>query len=358
MKPFKSLIAFALVGAMTLPLASVAQKVITAPTTPKKTTESKPANSSKKEKETPKKNRGQGSNRTKEPAKQPDKAKKDRPAAESTAPQQAPVPTPAPPAPVIEWDPQNIKFVYGDKTYNLIYVPGGEFVFENTPKSERSMTLTERTEDVQGHLKSSNTSTTSTRPDIVVKLDGFYIGDTEVPQWLWQRVMGDNPSRHGGEDCPVVNVSWYDCVEFISFLNEKFGTNFTLPSEYQWEYAAIGGPNAHYTLYSGSDNIAAVAWTEGDGVTRAQPVRGKRPNLLGLYDMSGNVYEWCSTWFDPNYRLSTYNVNPPEPSNGQYKIMRGGCYDSSPDGARCCTRSMFSPSDDSVTLGFRLCMPK
>ena len=158
-----------------------------------------------------------------------------------------------------------------------------------------------------------------------VTLSDYYIGETEVTQALWQAVMGSNPSSFtGNSQRPVECVSWDDCQTFISRLNSKTGMNFRLPTEAEWEYAARGGNRSNKTQYSGSSNIDNVAWYGSNSGSTTHPVKGKSPNELGLYDMSGNVWEWCSDWYSSDYYSNSPRNNPQGPSSGSYRVLRGG----------------------------------
>lgn len=196
-----------------------------------------------------------------------------------------------------------------------------------------------------------------------VTLSSYYIGETQVTQALWKAVMGNNPSIFKGDILPVENVSWNDCQKFISRLNSLTGLNFRLPTEAQWEYAARGGRKSKGYKYSGSNNIDEVAWYENNSHTRTEwfgskkdqqphPVATKQPNELGLYDMSGNVWEWCSDWHS-NYGSSS-QTNPTGPNSGSYRVDRGGSWY---DYAGCC-RSSFrdynTPDCSNRSLGLRL----
>lgn len=158
-----------------------------------------------------------------------------------------------------------------------------------------------------------------------VTLSDYYIGETEVTQALWQTVMGSNPSYFKGNNLPVEQVSWYDCQDFIGRLNQITGENFSLPTEAQWEFAARGGNYSKGYKYSGSNDIDAVAWYVDNAYDvqdmGTRPVATKQANELGIYDMSGNVGEWCWDWVG---RYSSAAVTDPTgPSSGSYRVIRG-----------------------------------
>ena len=157
-----------------------------------------------------------------------------------------------------------------------------------------------------------------------VTLSDYYIGQTEVTQALWEAVMGSNPSDHKGDNLPVEQVSWDDCQVFIQELNQLTGKQFRLPTEAEWEYAARGGRKSRGYKYAGGNNIDSVAWCDGNSGNETHPVATKQANELGIYDMSGNVLEWCSDWCG-DYTSSSQS-DPQGPSSGLYRVIRGGCY--------------------------------
>ena len=190
-----------------------------------------------------------------------------------------------------------------------------------------------------------------------VFLSDFYIGETEVTQELWQAVMGSTPSGStGSANLPVVEVSWNDCQSFITKLNELTGQNFRLPTEAEWEYAAVGGLRGHGYIYSGSANIEDVAWYYWNTNLKRQEVATKKWNELGIYDMSGNVWEWCQDWYDSSYYSSSKADNPTGPSSGSYRVYRGGGFRNEAKDCRKSKRGHGTPGFHSYDLGLRLAL--
>lgn len=172
------------------------------------------------------------------------------------------------------------------------------------------------------------------RPYHQVTLSDFSIGQTEVTQALWKAVMGSNPSRCKGEELPIEGVSWDDCQTFINKLNTMTGRIFRLPTEAEWEYAARGGKNTHGYLYAGSDIVDVVSWNQSNSYDTnrveydTHPVGQKQANELGLYDMSGNVWEWCQDWYSTSYYAQSPSVNPCNSTTywtGEHVFRGGSC---------------------------------
>ena len=188
-----------------------------------------------------------------------------------------------------------------------------------------------------------------------VTLSSFYIGTTEVTQELWQAVMGTNPGVIPGPTLPVNKVSWDDCQLFIAKLNTLTGKQFRLPTESEWEFAARGGVKSRGYKYAGSNDLAAVAWYgENAGASFCMEVGLKAPNELGLYDMSGNVSEWCSTyWAD---YLSTAQTNPQDPVTGTHRLCRGGNWYFESDYCRVSNRTYSTPDNATSIIGLRLAL--
>ena len=190
------------------------------------------------------------------------------------------------------------------------------------------------------------------KPAHRVTLSSYYIGETEVTQALWQAVMGSNPSNFKGDYRPVEQVSWDDCQTFISKLNSLTGKTFRLPTEAEWEYAARGGNKSQGYKYSGSNTLGNVAWYFDNSVDKTHPVKTKSPNELGIYDMSGNVWEWCQDWYD-SYSSSP-QTNPTGPTSGSYGVYRGGSWYSSARLCRVSGRGSITPGRQRNFLGMRL----
>ena len=194
----------------------------------------------------------------------------------------------------------------GNVQFEMVYVEGGTF---------RMGATEEQGEDAYD----------DENPVHRVTLSSYLIGKHEVTQALWEEVMGSNPSynKQGG-DYPVEHVSWDDCQEFIGKLNARTGMQFRLPTEAEWEYAARGGDRSKGYKYAGSGNLDEVGWYGGNSGKHTHPVGEKKPNELGLYDMSGNVWEWCQDWYG-DY-TDEAQTNPTGPQSGGIRVLRGGSY--------------------------------
>ena len=223
-------------------------------------------------------------------------------------------------------------------SFNMVHVDGGTFTMGATP---------EQGNDVYDNEK----------PAHQVTLSSYMIGETEVTQALWQAVMGKNPSIHGNNlNNPVETVSWKDCQEFIKKLNKLTGKKFRLPTEAEWEFAARGGNKSKGYKYSGSNNIDEVAWYKDNRKINRNPVKMKKSNELGLYDMTGGVWEWCSDWFDTNYFKSSPQLNPKGPSSGSRRVYRGGGDYGEARICRISIRYSTDPGESLSIIGLRLAM--
>ena len=225
------------------------------------------------------------------------------------------------------------KFTVNGVSFEMVRVEGGTF---------RMCATSEQEDDADSDEK----------PVHSVTLSSYYIGKTEVTQALWQAVMGSNPSYFKGADLPVECVSWNDCQEFIQKLNRLTGRNFRLPTEAEWEFACRGGNKSNGYKYSGSNDIDNVAWY--DGYSGAHPVGTKAPNELGIYDMSGNVWEWCSDWYADYTSYS--QTDPTGPQSGSYRVSRGGSWISYARGCRSSYRLSYDPTYRCNSLGLRLAL--
>ena len=182
--------------------------------------------------------------------------------------------------------------------------------------------------------------------------NNYYIGKYEVTQALWQAVMGSNPSCFKGDDLPVEMVTWNDCQDFISKLNAMTGKRFRLPSEAEWEYAARGGNKSRGYQYIGSNTIGDVAWYGDNSGSKTHAVGTKQPNELGIYDMAGNVLEWCQDWYG-SYNSSP-QVNPTGAASGSRRVDRGGSWLNSAWNCRTSYRDESASCCCDSNLGFRL----
>ena len=210
---------------------------------------------------------------------------------------------------------------------NMVYVSGGTFIMGGDESSDQT-------------------------PTHSVTLSSYYICKYEVTQALWRAVMGSNPSKFKGDNLPVEQVSWNDCQTFINRLNSYTGRNFRLPTEAEWEFAARGGNYSRHYKYSGSNYISDVGWYDDNSGNRSFPVGTKQANELGLFDMSGNVYEWCSDWYGS---YSSYSQNDPTgATSGSYRVRRGGGWGNFARGGRLSYRGSCAPDGRSSNLGLRL----
>ena len=194
------------------------------------------------------------------------------------------------------------------------------------------------------------------KPAHSVTLSGYYIGKYEVTQKLWKAVMGSNPSDFKGDNLPVECVSWNDVQEFLRKLNAMTGKQYRLPTEAEWEFAARGGNSSRGYKYSGSNSLGSVAWYFGNSGSRTHAVGTKSPNELGIYDMSGNVCEWCQDWFSDGYYGNSPRTNPKGPKSGSCRVNRGGGWFGYARDCWVSNRISHSPDGRYSNLGFRLAL--
>ena len=202
-------------------------------------------------------------------------------------------------------------------------------------------------------MMGSNDGLDDEKPVHKVCVDGFWMGKYEVTQGQWQKIMSNNPSNFKkGDDYPVEKVSWNDCQEFIQKLNAKSTHKFRLPTEAEWEYACRSGGRDE--KYSGGNNVDRVAWHENNSDFHTHPVGGKIANGLGIYDMSGNVWEWCVDWYSENYYVNSPENNPRGPNSGAFRVFRGGSWINASKSMRSTYRYRDEPDFHYSNLGFRL----
>ena len=235
-------------------------------------------------------------------------------------------------------EPNGQTFMVKGVEFKMIKVEGGTFSMGATSEQEYDALSCEK-------------------PVHSVTLSDYYIGETEVTQELWEAVMGSNPSYFEGDNQrPVENVSWNDCQKFIKKLNRLTGKEFRLPTEAEWEYAARGGKYSkdYAYQYSGSDNADEVAWYYDNSGITTHSVKTKKANELGLYDMSGNVWEWCNDWW--GCYQSNSQTNPTGPSEGESRVLRGGGWCYFDMGVRVSRRDYLTPGYRHIIIGLRLAL--
>lgn len=224
-------------------------------------------------------------------------------------------------------------------------------------KLNNDMVYIEAVEFTMGATKEQKGEANSDeKPAHPVVLNCFNLCKYEVTQELWEAVMGDNPSHFKGKNLPVENVSWDDCLKFIMKLNELTGKKYRLPTEAEWEYAARGGSNSMHYKYSGGNSLEYVSWYFHNSMDKTHTVGMMKPNELGLYDMSGNVWEWCQDWYGSYGKKTAYY--PTGPIKAYNKVFRGGGYDNGDTYCRCSYRNGTAPQNKFKNLGLRLAHSK
>ena len=221
-------------------------------------------------------------------------------------------------------------------SFTMVLVEGGQFMMGAT--------------DEQAEVAKRNEF-----PAHEVTLSTYYISQTEVTQELWEAIMGDNPSVFQGDPMrPVENIDKFDCAKFVDKLTELTGRVFRMPTEAEWEFAARGGNLSSLYRFSGSDDVNAVAWYDFNAGGTTHAVALMAPNELGLYDMSGNVCEWCQDWYYM-YDFSP-QVNPVGPESGTNNVYRGGSWFVPEVDCRVSSRFDRDPHEKSGDLGLRIVM--
>ncbi len=238
---------------------------------------------------------------------------------------------------------RQLEFTVDGVTFSMILVEHGTFTMGATPEQQSP----DRNES----------------PTHVTISQDYYIGETEVTQALWKAVTGYSPSsgdsqwsssRGLGDNYPAYSISYTDVQDFITKLNAKTGKTFRMPTEAEWEYAARGGNKSKGYQYSGSNTIGDVAWYSGNSSSKTHQVKTKAANELGIYDMSGNVYEWCSDWYD-SYSSSSV-TDPTGPTSGPTRVARGGSWVCDAWNCRVANRDASSPSNRYTNYGVRIAL--
>ena len=228
----------------------------------------------------------------------------------------------------------NLTVTANGVSFTMVFVKGGTYTMGATPEQGR---------DAFDCEKPAHSET----------VGDFWIGETEVTQALWKAVMGSNPSYFKGSNRPVEQVSWNDCQTFVNKLNSLLsgqlpaGHKFRLPTEAEWEYAARGGNRSGHYKYSGSNNLGSVAWYEDNSGITTHDVKTKNSNELGIYDMSGNVWEWCHDNSRDNYNASY---------KGSFRVGRGGSWVHDAGGCRVSYRFDCNPSSSYYSIGLRVAL--
>ena len=232
---------------------------------------------------------------------------------------------------------QVLRIKVGEVAFDMQKVEGGLFIMGGTPEQHNEVISTDL-------------------PTHTVSLHTYYIGTTEVTQDLWQAIM---PEWYISDEWnipnqPITDVNWYDCQEFIRRLNNITGLPFRLPTEAEWEFAARGGNVSRGYRFAGGNKIEDVSWGLSNAGFRKHNVGERKPNELGLYDMTGNVSEWCSDWYGM-YHLGT-EPNPQGATEGELKVVRGGSFDNCKDNSYLSRREYYNPNEAMNYCGFRLAL--
>ena len=205
------------------------------------------------------------------------------------------------------------------------------------------------------YMMGSNDGYDSEKPVHEVCVDDFYLAKYEVTQIQYEKVTGVNPSRFKGEKLPVESVNWHDAQKYMSQLKTLSGKSYRLPTEEEWEFAARSGGKDE--RWAGTESVSSLddyAWYRNNSSNQTHPVGQKRPNALGLHDMSGNVWEWCSDWYESSYYESSPRNNPQGPMSGLSKVKRGGSWGFSEEFVRVASRGGLDPAYRSANFGFRV----
>ncbi|HOK09264.1 MAG TPA: formylglycine-generating enzyme family protein [Candidatus Hydrogenedens sp.] len=228
----------------------------------------------------------------------------------------------------------------------FVWIPSGSF-YMGTTKSPNDLV------NLYGGTASLYTS--EYPQHLVVISRGFWMSETEITQQQWQNIMGYNNSNNKGDNLPVENLTWEECQKFIDKINTMGSGTFRLPTEAEWEYACRAGSTTEFYFGDDASQLDNYGWHYNNSNYQTHPVGQKLPNAWGLYDMHGNVWEWCQDWYDANYYQYSPSIDPNGPASGKYKVLRGGtCLRTS---ARCRSafRSWNAPDLSMPDQGFRIC---
>ena len=231
-----------------------------------------------------------------------------------------------------ETKPQAGDVIVNSIGMKLAYIPSGAFYMGSPPEQKGR-----QSDELKHQVKLTRS---------------FCIGVTEVTQARWNAVMGSNRSHFKGNDLPVEKISFKEALKFCKRLSKKDGKTYRLPTEAEWEYACRAGLTGRF---SGNGNIDEMAWSKANSEGRTHPVATKKPNAWGLYDMHGNVSEWCNDYYKPDYPENVV-VNPVGPAEGQYRVVRGGSWSYFERGCRCAARSSVPESYQLKQTGMRVVM--
>ena len=239
-------------------------------------------------------------------------------------------------------DENALNFVVGNVPFKMVKVQGATFTMGTPVDKDGKIGKNVFVDETPAHQ---------------VTLNSFCIGETTVTQELWQAVLQayDVSIKDNKENMPKVKISWNDCQIFIKRLNMITGRKFRLPTEAEWEFAARGGENSKNTAYAGASRLSLVAWYSTIGKP-VQPVKKLKANELNIYDMSGNVSEWCNDWYGKEYYANSPQNNPQGPDQGQLKVIRGGSVFSTADSCRNTMRMTLDPKLRETAVGFRLAL--
>ena len=239
-------------------------------------------------------------------------------------------------------DENALNFVVGNVAFRMIKIQGASFTMGIPVDKDGKIGKNVFVDETPAHQ---------------VTLNSFCIGETTVTQELWQAVLQayDVSIKENRENLPKVKISWNDCQIFIKRLNMITGRKFRMPTEAEWEFAAKGGSLSKNTIYSGASRLGLVAWYSAVGKP-VQPVKKLKANELNIYDMSGNVSEWCNDWYGKEYYANSPENNPQGPDQGQLKVIRGGSVFSTADSCRNTMRMTLDPKLREAAVGFRLAL--